>query len=635
MSALLPFIIIGLVSGAVYGMAAVGLVVSYQTSGVFNFAYGALATVAAYLFYFLHVQHDIPWPLALLICTLGLSALLAWPLERFGERLGRQSLVLQVVSTVGILVLVEAVATQLYGANEQQFPPFLPTSTLSIFGTEVQWQQIAIIAIAVAMTGGLFLILHTTRIGKAMRAVVEDPDLLALCGSSPNIARTYAWFIGSVLATLSGVLLAPMLTLDASVLTLLAINAFGAVVIGRLTSLGRSWIGGLAIGVGAAVLTKFFTGQSILTGLPPALPFVVLFAAVLIFARSRSLGESGRPGARTNDGIVGSLPNVIALCALLAVLAVVPAFVGVRLSVWTDGLTEVILFISLGLLVRTAKQISLCQVGFAAIGAVVFSKLTVELHLPWGIALVLGGLAVVPVGALIAVPALRLSGLYLGLATLGFGITLQQMFYQSSWMFGTTEAGLTMPVPNVSPFNDASGVGYYYLVLGILVLIVGLSALLVKGRFGRLLSGQSELPFVMLTSGGSRNVGLVLIFCLSAFIAGISGALSGSAIGVVTGSNFDPTSALLDFAVVVISVGSLPWYALIPGLTIGVLSGYFTSNTLTDSLGVLFGASAIAVGMGLGAKSTGQRSQEHRDDSEPSRVSIVAIVNIDKGEVDA
>src|SRR5207245_8108196 len=66
---MLPFIISGLVTGAVYGLAAVGLVLTYKTSGVFNFAHGALATVSAYLFYTLHVQHHLSWPLAAFICV--------------------------------------------------------------------------------------------------------------------------------------------------------------------------------------------------------------------------------------------------------------------------------------------------------------------------------------------------------------------------------------------------------------------------------------------------------------------------------------------------------------------------------------------------------------------------------------
>ena len=64
----LPFIFSGLVSGAIYGLAGTGLVLTYKTSGVFNFAYGALATVSAFLFYTLHVQHNVPWPVAAAIC---------------------------------------------------------------------------------------------------------------------------------------------------------------------------------------------------------------------------------------------------------------------------------------------------------------------------------------------------------------------------------------------------------------------------------------------------------------------------------------------------------------------------------------------------------------------------------------
>jgi ABC-type branched-subunit amino acid transport system permease subunit len=110
-------------------------------------------------------------------------------------------------------------------------------------------------------------------------------------------------------------------------------------------------------------------------------------------------------------------------------------------------LTDVMLFLSLGLLVRSSRQISLCQVTFAAIGAVAFSKLA-GAGVPWLPALLIAGLVVVPIGALLAIPAVRLSGLYLALATFGFGLLVQAMFYQSSIGFGIEDLGLPMPRPD-------------------------------------------------------------------------------------------------------------------------------------------------------------------------------------------
>ena len=105
MSDLLPFIIIGVVSGSVYGLAAVGLVLSYRTSGIFNFAHGALATLSAYVFYALHIAGNVSWPIAAIISVLILGPALGIGFERYARVLSRASLIMQVAGTVGVLLV--------------------------------------------------------------------------------------------------------------------------------------------------------------------------------------------------------------------------------------------------------------------------------------------------------------------------------------------------------------------------------------------------------------------------------------------------------------------------------------------------------------------------------------------------
>ena len=109
----LPFIIAGLVSGGVYGLAGLGLVITYKTSGVFNFAHGALATVSAYIFYTLFVQHQVPWPLAAVVAVLVAGPVMGLLFEPLARRLQATNLGLQVAATVGVLLIIEAVSTPL------------------------------------------------------------------------------------------------------------------------------------------------------------------------------------------------------------------------------------------------------------------------------------------------------------------------------------------------------------------------------------------------------------------------------------------------------------------------------------------------------------------------------------------
>src|SRR5690606_26903185 len=134
---------------------------------------------------------------------------------------------------------------------------------------------------------------------------------------------------------------------------------------------------------------------------------------------------------------------------------------GTKLSFFTFGLCQAILMLSLGLLIKTSGQVSLCHSIFAAIGAVSFSQFTTGLDIPWLPALLLAGLVCVPVGAVIALPAIRLHGIYLALATFGFGILVQRLFFPQSWMFFTFAGSRRVP----APFNSSSGDTKYYVVL--------------------------------------------------------------------------------------------------------------------------------------------------------------------------
>ena len=597
MSALLPFIIIGAVSGSVYGMAAVGLVLTYRTSGIFNFAHGALATLAAYVFYALYVGHGVPWPLAAVVAVGILSPALGITFERFARVLSRASLIPQIVGTVGVLLVVEAFCTQWYGSNASLYPQFLPSGQVAIASTYVTVSQLIVVAISVVATAALYLLLRASRLGRAMRAVVDDPDLLAISGTSPVRVRRAAWVIGSFLVTLSGLLLAPSVGLDATALTLLVVQAFGAAAIGRFRSLPLTWLGGLVIGIAASITTSYVSTTSILGGLPTALPFIILFV-VLLLTRTRRRTEAARPIRRHQ--VAAPLPPRVQIgggIVAIAFLALVPWLFPAYLTSWMVVLTDVMLFLSIGLLVRASQQVSLCQIAFAAIGAVAFSRLT-SAGVPWLPALLIAGLVVVPIGILLAVPAVRLSGLYLALATFGFGLLLQAMFYQSWLMFGLENLGLSMPRPSL-PWLPVSGDrGFYFVLLVFTAATAAGTGWLLRGRLGALLRVLGESPATLESFGVNVTVTRILVFCLSAFIAAVAGALSGVALGTVTAANFDPNTSLTLLVVVVISVGGEPWYALGGALAVGLLPAYFTSQTALDVLQFLFGLGAIIFSLG-------------------------------------
>jgi len=593
---LVPFMIVGLTLGSVYGLAGVGIVLTYKTSGIFNFGHGALATVAAYTFFELWVTPlRMPWPAAMVITLVVLCGVLGLAMERFAARLSQVPLALRVVGTVGLILVVESSYYLIYGPVPRSFPQFLPTETFRLGGVSVGYDQVIIFTVSTVVTAALYLLFRTTQLGRQMRAVVDDSTLVDLTGTSANYVRRWAWVAGVLLVALSGILLAPLVDLDPQVLTLLVVQAFGAAAIGGFSSLPWTWVGGLGIGLAASITTKYVNSTSILAGLPPSIPFLILFGAILFrrrdrvyqaFRRANQAITTDRWRAPTRVQLVGGL-------AVLIFLLFVPVWDPLHLSEWTLGLTYMVLLLSLGLLVRLSGQVSLCQVSFAAVGAAAFSHVALA-GVPWVFALIIAGLIAVPLGALLAVPAIRLSGLYLALATFGFGLLLQDMFYQSNLMFGPSNLGIIMPRPSFA-INPRP---FFYLVLGVTVVVIGVVGTVSATRLGRLLASMSESESAIAVCGTDVTRLKITVFCISAFIAAIAGALIGMNLGTVNGSSFPPLNSLTFIALVVIAVGGVPWYA-IAGIAVAVLPGYVTSYSTGYYLELFFGLSAIMIACGL------------------------------------
>ena len=603
---MLPFIIAGLTTGSAYALAGVGLVLTYKTSGIFNFAHGALAAVSAYMFYALHVQHGMPWVPAAVICVLVVGPLLGTALEWIARALSGASLAIRVVSTIGILLLIQGIAVIVYGDSQTRVvPQYLPTTAYHIGSTAVTLAQIIVAVVGVVATFALYVFFRVTRLGLAMQAVVDDPALLDASGTRPVAVRRWAWGIGVVFASASGLLLVPFITLDATTLTFLVVAAFGAAALAQFKSLPGTYFGGLAIGIGAALATKYFT-TGVLDGVSASLPFLVLFVVLMVSPRRRLADRAPVVALRQAAWTAPWQVRVLSGGALAVLLLLVPSFAGFHLADWSQFLALTVLFLSLGLLVRTSGQVSLCHVSFMAIGVCAFSDLTVQHGWPWGFALVAAGLITVPVGALLAIPAIRLPGLYLALATFGFGVLVQYMFYSQSYMFGNLGLGVTIPMPQVAALGlTQSDKSYYYLCLLIAAVVTVFVFAVERSRLGRLLRALSDSPTGLAANGTSVNLTRLLVFCVSAFLAAVAGVLQAGAIGTATDASYEPITSLVYFALIIIAVGGAPWYAVGAAAGTTIIASYWTDPNANNWLQVLFGLTAVVYSVTpAGAKGT-------------------------------
>jgi ABC-type branched-subunit amino acid transport system permease subunit len=428
-----------------------------------------------------------------------------------------------------------------------------------------------------------------------MRAVVDNVDLLALTGASPTRVRRAAWYIGSAFAGLSGVLLAPTVGLDGLVLTLLVVQAFGAAAIGMFTSVPLTYVGGLFIGIIAGLSTKWVATVPTLNGLPPSLPFIVLFLA-LVLAPSRWLIDFTieRKAAMVEPRQFSRRARLIAAAALVVLVIRTPDLVGTRLPVYSSAVAYTIVLLSLALLMRTSGQISLAQLAFGAVGAAASARLATEAGVPWLVATLLGALIAVPVGAVLAVPAIRRAGLYLALATFGFAVLLERMAYSTSLMFGGSATSLTAPRPSFARSDEA----YFYVVIAFLVLAIAIVTAGHRSRLGRLLRAMADAPLALQTYGTNLTVIKVAVFCIGAFLAGLGGALLGPVTGNATPANFGALQSLQLIVVLVLVPGSEVVAAIGAAAALAVIPSYITSAQLNDYLPVVYGASAVFVAMG-------------------------------------
>ncbi len=601
-----PFIVVGLAVGSVYAIAAMGLVLTYKTSGIFNFAHGAVGAGAAFVYYALSDDRylGLPWPVALALTVVVFGSAVGLLLELLGRALAGVPIAMKIVATVGLLLIVRSIAEVTFGTSVRPLDPFLSRDTFPVGDVFVTYEQL-ITAIAAALCAlGLFVLFRYTALGNAMRAVVDDPDLVDMTGMDPVRVRRSAWVLGSVLASLSGVLIAPLIGLDALLLTLLVVQAFGAAAIGRFTSLPLTYLGGLVVGVLTQLTGKWTAGSEKLSALPTSVPFLVLLGVLLLTPRAKLLDLSRlvRPRVRTRRTFTGAglaIPAALALAGFLTLLAV-PHLVGTRTVAYTLALCYVGVLLSLGMLVRLSGQVSLCQVGFMAIGAAVFGQLAGERGMPFFPALLFAGLAAVPFGAVVAIPAIRLSGLYLALATFGYGILLERVLYPQSWLFdGST--GVSVARPDVFGLSTASDTRYYYLVLGV-VGVLGLVVVAVeRARLGRLLRALGDSPTALATSGTTTAVTRTLVFCLAAFMAGISGAVSVPVFGSANGGDYLGFTSLVLLAVfaVMAAIGGAGLFVpcLLAAGAYFVVPVYVSDETFSQALPGIFGVAAIVVAL--------------------------------------
>lgn len=566
MTGFLAFTVLGLVIGAGYAIAASGLVLTYSTSRVFNVAHGAIGMVMAFLYWELSVHLGLPAWLSVLLVVGVAAPLLGALAERVMMRhLADAPVGTALVVTVGLLVMLMGVAQAVWPATARSVEPFFGQRGFKVGAAFVTYHDVVMVIAAIAAAGLLYGLLTATRVGIAMRASVDNRALLRLHGARTGLLSALSWAIGAALAALAGILLTPVVGLSYFDLTLLVISAFAAAVVGRLHSLPLTFVGALLLGLAQSYAVGYLPPEEYLSGVRAAIPALFLFAALLLSPQARlRIGQiSGIRGVPVPGARRALTAGAVLVAATAAVSFAVAGPQNDRLAL---GFIYGIVMLSLVPLTGYGGFVSLTQLTFVGIGAVTVARL----GSPSPLGLLAAAAVAAAVGALVALPALRLQGLYLALSTLAFGLLMDKLVFQASFAFGFN-GSLSVPRPAL-PGLDLRGERAYLVLCAVAFVAVGYGVLaLRRSRYGRILLAMRDSPAGCATLGLNLRWTRVRLFAVSAGIAGFAGGLFGGLRQTVAATDFQLFNSLpLLLLAVVAGVTSVSG-AAVGGMTLMLL----------------------------------------------------------------
>ncbi len=545
-----------------YAALGLAIVLTYRGTGVINFAVGAMAMSVAYVFVELHDAGDfvvlVPGlperisvgetaslPLAFALSLAFAAALGALVYFLVFRPLRNAPALAKVVASFGIMIVLQAVVVLRLGTNPRSVGPVLPDTAVEFGGITIARDRLILAAIVVATATLLWALYRFTAFGRLARATTESEKGTALLGYSPDWISGTNWVLASVIGGLIGILVSPITGLHPAIFTLFAVPALGAALVGRFTSFGLTAAAGLAIGMLQSEITNLQSTYTWLprVGLKEGLPFIVIIAALVIAGRRLptrgTIRESRLPFAPRPKSTMALTVGLFA-----ATVAALVALQGSYRLALITSMIGAIICLSLVLLTGYLGQISLAQMAFAGIAGFALSKFSDQWGIPFPLAPLLAAGVATALGLLIGVPALRIRGVNLAVVTLAAGIAVEEFIFRNPNFTGGFRGS---PVPSPELFGldlgISSGRVFPRVQFGILVLVVLTLVAVAVANLRRSALGRRMLA-VRANEAAAAAVGINVArtklagFALSAFVAGLGGALLGYQRGFLSFESF-------------------------------------------------------------------------------------------------
>ncbi|MFT4042416.1 MAG: branched-chain amino acid ABC transporter permease/ATP-binding protein [Gordonia sp. (in: high G+C Gram-positive bacteria)] len=544
----LQFLFLGLGNGAVYAALALALVMTYRSSGVVNFATGAIALYIAYTFAYLRngkILIPIPGfdksvnvggPMGLfpamaisLLIAAGVGALLYFAVFR---PLRTAPATAKAVASIALMVTVQALLAARIGTTPVTVKPILPHGVITFGDIRIPEDRLWFAFIIVIVTVALILSFRLTRFGLATRAAAESETGALVTGLSPERIAYANWALSTMIAGFSGIMIAPIVPLIPVSYTLFIVPALAAALVGNFSAIGPAVAAGFGIGILQSEMTHLQASvdQIPQSGMAELIPLVLIL--VYLVVRGKPLPTRGTLITHT----LGAAPrpkNLLAtsiVCIVAAGGALIFTHGSYRGAVIAT-FTVAIVALSQVVVTGFAGQISLAQLTLGGVGAFMLSRFTVDLGVPFPIAPILAALVATVIGVVVGLPALRIRGLPVAVVTLALAVFLEAFWFRNNKFNGGIDGA---KIGNPTLFGIDLGIGsgnnYPRIAFGIVCL-----AVLVIVAYGVVALRTSRLGASMLAiranerSAAASGINVsqikIIAFAISAFIAGIGGSL--------------------------------------------------------------------------------------------------------------
>jgi sulfate-transporting ATPase len=528
--ATLRFVLLGLATGALTALVALAIVLVYRASGVLNFSAGAFGGIAAYYCY--DIRDDVPTAVAVLGglvagVLLGILTYAVLALLRDASRLAK------LIATLALFSAGQAFMLLRWGSGVVQPDSLLPTRNVTLWGDlRIGEDRLILIAIALGCAAILRFVYTGTLFGLATSAVAENRRVAASAGWAPHRIELANFAIAGGLSALAAILLAPIVTLNAAVLSVAVLPALAAALVGRFSSFGITVGAALLIGVAQSEILLFQpdiadwldVSEPSLTGLVQAVPLAIILGYMVLTGRSRlQRGETVARLPLPGSGRVSPLPLVLGIAVGVGLLAGV--------DTWTDALITTfalaIVVTSVIVVAGYAGQLSLCQFALAGVGAWVAARLISVNGWPFELALLVAVIATAAVGVVVAGPAVRTRGTSLAVATLAMALMFSSLLFTNSALTGGVRGlpidGLSFAGIDLDPIEHPQRYGgFVLLVLAVVGLLV---ANLRRGRTGLRLLAVRGNERAAASLGVNVVTTKVYAFGVAAAIAALGGVL--------------------------------------------------------------------------------------------------------------